>query len=125
MHLRRRRARLTATEPELILTGPNDFFNLRTHVIVATYLHGRQCQAIGGVVLGAVSDNQYFQATAQPADLGLVGMPPVVPHRVSIEAAILLQATHKIPPIVPNPFQEHFGGIPTSKRTYSGRQRRR
>jgi hypothetical protein len=70
---------------------------------------------MGGVVLVAVSDNEYFEAAAQPADFGPVGEPPMVPHRVSIKPAILLEPTDKIPAIVTNPLQERSGRIPRVK----------
>jgi hypothetical protein len=60
MQLSPLRTRLTATEPEVILTRTDDFFNVRPHSLAATDLHGWQCQAIGGVILGAVSDVQDF-----------------------------------------------------------------
>jgi hypothetical protein len=115
MDLRPLRARLTARQPELILTDADQFLNLRAYTVPLPHLHGRQRQAIGGVVLFAVSDNEYFEAAAQPADLGPGGGPPMVPHRMSIEAAILLEATDKIPAIVATPFQERFGRIPRIK----------
>jgi hypothetical protein len=34
------------------------------------------------------------------------------PERLAIEAAVRLQATHTIPAIIPNPFEERFRGIP-------------
>jgi hypothetical protein len=57
MQLRPRGADLTATQPELILTHPDHFLDLRMETIQAAHLRGRQRQAIGGVVLGAVSDH--------------------------------------------------------------------
>src|SRR5688572_17360550 len=36
----------------------------------------------------------------------------MVTDRVPIEATILLEAAHEVPPIVPNPFQQGLGGVP-------------
>ena len=55
MRLSPLRARLTACEAELILTDSNDFFNLGAHTVELPHLHGRQRQAISGVVRFAVS----------------------------------------------------------------------
>jgi site-specific DNA recombinase len=116
-----------ANHPEHTPGGtPGHFYRLRlAHLDLGAYtvqlphLHGRQRQAIGGVVLFAVSDNQHFEAAAQPADLSPVGVPPIVPNRVSIEAAILLEAADKLPPIVTHPFQERSGRIPRIKQDVS------
>ena len=53
-------ARLTAGQTELIFAHPDDFLDLGTDAIQSTDLGSRQCQAIGRVVLGAVSDDQDF-----------------------------------------------------------------
>ena len=115
MDLRPLCTRLTAREAELILTNANQFLDLGTSTIQLPHLHGRQRQAIGGVVLFAVSDNQHFEAATQPADLGPVGMPPMMPNCLSIEPAILLESTDKVPPLVTNAFQQRFGRIPRIK----------
>ena len=62
MQLSPLRPGLTARQAELILADPDDFLNLRADTIYPPYLHRRQLQAIGGVVLLAVSDNQYSEA---------------------------------------------------------------
>ncbi len=49
MPLRPLRTRLTAGQPELILTDPHDFFALGAECRQATYLRGCTRQAIGGV----------------------------------------------------------------------------
>ena len=67
VQLRPLRARLTATQAELILADADDFFNLGTDAIQPTHLGSRQREAIGRIVLGAVSDDQDFQAPGQPA----------------------------------------------------------
>src|SRR5919197_2546866 len=85
-------ARLTATQCELIFAHTDDFFDLGPDVIQPAYLRGRDRQAIGGVVLGAVSDHQYFESPTQPTGLGPIGMPTMVTEPVSIEAAVLLEA---------------------------------
>jgi site-specific DNA recombinase len=96
--------------------------NLRTHPIEAADLRSRQRQAVGGVVLGAVSDDQHFQPPTQPAALGPVRVAPPGPERLAIEPAVLLEATHKVPARVPNALQQGFRGIQASNSTYAGRQ---
>ena len=87
------RARLTARQAQLILADPDDFLDLRTDAIEAAHLGGRQCQAIGGVVLLAVSDNEHFEPPTQPAALGPVWVPPMMTERLPIEPAILFDST--------------------------------
>ena len=67
MQLSPLRARLTAIESELVFTGPHDFFDVRPYPIELADLDGRQRQAVGGKVFGAVSDHQDVQApVSQP-----------------------------------------------------------
>ena len=113
--LRPLRAGLTAGEGELILAHPNDFVDWCADTRALSYLHRRQGQAIGGIVLLAVSDKPYFEASAQPAHLGPVGVSPMLTHRMTIEPALLLQATYKIPAIVPNALEERFRRVPCIK----------
>jgi hypothetical protein len=115
MYLRSFGARLTAGQPELVLAGPDDFLNVGTQAIPSAHLHRRQGEALGGVVLLAVSDNESFEAPAQPTPLGPVRVLPMVPHRMSIEPAILLETADEIPAIVANPLQKGSGGIPGGK----------
>jgi hypothetical protein len=42
-------------------------------------------------------------------------MAPRGPERLTIEPAMLLQATHKVPPLVPKPLQHSLGRIPGIK----------
>jgi hypothetical protein len=112
MQLRPLRAGLTAAQPELILTHSNDFLDLRAYPIEATDLRSRQRQAIGGKVFGAVSDDQDFLSTSQPSSLCPIRVAPIRPEWLAVEAAILLEAAHKIPPIVANPLQQTSGRIP-------------
>jgi Bacterial extracellular solute-binding proteins, family 5 Middle len=107
------RARLTARQPELIFADADDLLNLGPHAIQPPHLCSRQCQAIRGVVLGAVSDHQDLQATRQPATLRPIGVPAIGTHGLSVEPAVLLQAAYEIPPIVTNPLQQPSGGIPS------------
>ena len=58
MQLRPFRAGLTAAQAKLILTHLDHFFDLRPDAIEPAHLGRRQCQAVGGRVLGAVSDDQ-------------------------------------------------------------------
>lgn len=104
MPLRPFRARLTVTQAELILADADHFFDLCAYAVHLPDLCSRECQAIGGVVFGAVSDDQDLQATSQSALFGPIGVTPIGPERLPIEAAILLDPTHEIPAIVPNAF---------------------
>jgi hypothetical protein len=104
--------RLTAIAPELVFTGANDFLDLRADPIQAADLRGRQCQAVGGQVFGAVSDDQDFQAPTQPAALRPVGLTPLGPKRVVVEPAVLLEPTDKAPPVVTNPLEQRLGWLP-------------
>jgi hypothetical protein len=112
LELRPRGAGLTARQPELLLTRPHHFLNLGAGAIPATDLCSRQGEAIRGVVLGAVADDQDLQTTRQPAALCPIRVAPQGPQRLTIEAAMLLQATDKIPAIGPNPFQARLRRIP-------------
>jgi hypothetical protein len=109
------RARLTACQAQRILAGPDDFLDLHTDGIETAHLGGRECQAIGGVVLLAVSGNEHSEAPAQPAALGPVGVPPILAGCLPIEPAILFETAHEIPSIVPNSFEEGSGGVPRIK----------
>jgi hypothetical protein len=108
-------ARLTARQGQLLLADPDHFLDLGTPAIQAAHLRGRQRQAIGGIGLLAVSDNEPCEASAQPSALGPVGVSPMVTHRVAIEPPMLFDTAHEIPAIVTNPLQEGFGGIPGIK----------
>lgn len=63
------------------------------------------------LLLGAVSDDEDFQATSQPAAFGPIGVPPMMMEGLPIDAARLLEPTDEIPPIVSNPLQKGSGGI--------------
>jgi hypothetical protein len=112
MQLSPLRTRLTAVQPELVLAHTDDFLDLRTHPLTSADLRRGQRQAVGGVVLGAVSDDQNFQPPTQPAALRPVRMAPIGPERLAIEPAVLLEATHKVPALVPDALQQGFRGIP-------------
>jgi hypothetical protein len=112
MQLSPLRAHLTAIKSELVFTGADDFFDLRTYPIESTDLGGRQRQAVGGEVFGAVSDHQDFQAPIQPAARRPVRMTPISPQRLVVEAAVLLEPTDKVPPIVANPLEQRLGRLP-------------
>jgi site-specific DNA recombinase len=101
---------------------PGHFYRLRLadlalgpDAIQPPYLSRRQHEAVGGVILGAVSDDRDFQPPGQPTAVRPIRVPPVGPNRWAIAAAVLLQTTDKVPPIVPNPLQQGFGGIPGGK----------
>ena len=105
-------ARLTATQCEVLFAHTDDFFDVGPDVIPPAYLRGRDRQAIGGVILGAVSDHQYCESPTQPTGLGPIGMPAMGTEPVPLDAAVLLEATHNIPAIVPTPLQEPRGRGP-------------
>jgi hypothetical protein len=75
--LRPLRAGLTAAQAELVLADPDHFLNLSAEAIHLAYLCCRQGEAIGGTILGAVSDDQNFQAPSKPAGFRPVGMAPI------------------------------------------------
>ena len=77
MELCPRGAGLTACQPELILTNTDHLLDLGADTVQATDLCSRQGEAIGGKILGAVSDNQDFQAPSQLTGLRPIGMAPV------------------------------------------------
>jgi hypothetical protein len=95
MQLGALRACLTAAQPELVLAGADHFLDLGANGIQAAYFSGRKRQAIGGIVLGVVSADQDLQTAGQPAAFGPIRVPPMVTHRVSIEAAILSAHTSR------------------------------
>jgi hypothetical protein len=115
MQLRPLGARLTAGQAELVLTHPDDFLDLGPEAIAPPYLSRGPPEAVGGVILGAVSDDQDFQPPGQPTAVGPIRVPPVGPNRLAIEAAVLLQTADKVPTSVPNPLQQGFRGIPGVK----------
>ena len=108
MQLRPLRAGLTAGQVQLMLAPPAHLFNLGPDAIEPLYLCSRQGQAIGGVVLLAVSDNPYFEAPAEPANLDPVGVSPMLTPCVAIEAAVFLQTTDGISSIVAHSFEAGF-----------------
>jgi hypothetical protein len=113
--LRPLRTRLTAGSTQVILTHAHDFLALGAETIPPAHLYGREGQAIGGIVLGAVADDQPVQASSQPASCRPGGMAPIGPKRGAIESAILFKTADNRPAIVPNPLQEGFGGLPGVK----------
>jgi len=92
-----------------------------TAALWARMRYRRRTSAAGRVrrwvasVLGAVSDHQDVQAACQPAACGPVRVASVVAHRVPIAPASLLEATHAIPPIVPNALAHRPRRIPGIK----------
>ena len=106
---------MTATQAELILTDSHNLFNLCADPRQSAHLRRRQRDAMGGIVRGAVSDDHDLQPPAQPAAVCPVRMSPIGPQGLAIEAAVLLEAADDIPPIVANPLQKLFGGIPGVK----------
>jgi hypothetical protein len=80
--------------------------------IEAADLCGRQCQAMGGVVRGAVSDDQHCHAPRKPAGFRPVGMAPIGTPRETMAATRLLEAADNRPAIVANPLEKGLRGIP-------------
>jgi hypothetical protein len=109
------RARLTAGQAALIFTDAHDFLNWGTDAIYPPHLSGWQRQAVGGVVLLAISDNKSFHPPAALAALGPGRMAPMVPERLPIDAAILVEAADEGPPIVAHARQQGLGGKPRIK----------
>src|SRR5262245_22496188 len=109
------RARLTAVEPEWVLTGTAACFALRTSPIASTDLGGRSRQAVGGDVCGAVSDHHDVQAPMQPARLRPGRMTPIGAQRLVVDAAVLREPTDNVPPIVVNPLEQGLGRRPGSE----------
>jgi hypothetical protein len=72
----------------------------------------REGQALGGVVLLAVSDPQYCDATGQPAALGLVRVSPIMTPCFPIAATIFLAPTPKRPAVVAHALPELFRWLP-------------
>jgi site-specific DNA recombinase len=98
---------------------PGHFYRLRlahldwrAHPIQPADLGGRQCEAVGGIVLGAVSDDQDVQATSQPAGFRPIGGTPIGSEGLAIAAAMRLQAAHNVPSIIPKALQQGFRGVP-------------
>jgi hypothetical protein len=120
MHLCLLRARLTATQPKWIRTDADHFFDLGPETIPLADLGSRPPETMGGKVLGAVSDGQDLQATGQPACHRPIRVTPIGPAGVLVEAAILLEPTDEIPPIVPHPLPQSFREIPGSKEHIRG-----
>jgi hypothetical protein len=54
-------AGLTATQAELSLPDPHDFFNMRAPPLESAHRHGRQRQAVGGKGLGAALTTNTFR----------------------------------------------------------------
>src|SRR5215211_6316814 len=101
-------ARLTARQAELVLANSHHLFDLGADAIQAPDLRRGQRQAAGGVVLGAVSDDQDFQADCQPAAFRPVGMPSMVENLLSIFFFFKQKTAYEIPPIVVNALEQHL-----------------
>ena len=108
MDLRPLGACLTACQAEWVRTHADHLFELGANARQPPDFRRGQCHAVGGLVLGAVSDDHALQIACQPAPVRPGGMPSRVAHRVPIESAILLQAAHEIPPIVVHALAYHL-----------------
>jgi hypothetical protein len=119
------RAGLTAIPPELIHAHTADFLALCAPPIELADLRGRQGQAIRRIVLGAVSDDQDLEPTAQPTRLRPIGVAPTGPERLAIEPAVLREATTKYQPESRMRRRKAFEGYQASNSTDARRQCRR
>jgi hypothetical protein len=54
-------AGLTATQPALLRADPHDCLDLGPPTLQTAHLWGHQCQAMGGIVLFAVSDHEHVE----------------------------------------------------------------
>jgi hypothetical protein len=90
----------TRWKVKLRLFHPDPFFTRGPDAREPPYLRSRQGQAMGAVVLLAVADNPDFEAPAQPANLGPVGVSPMRTPRVALKPAVFLQTTTELPSIV-------------------------
>lgn len=112
MQVARFGACFTASQTELILTGVDYFLDVGADAIHPSHLGGQLRQAIGGIVLLAVSDNQHFEAPTQPAGVRPIRTAPITPKGLTIEPEILFQAIHEVPPVVPKALKQRFGRVP-------------
>ena len=85
---------------------------MRAEAIPLAYRCCRQGEAIGGEILGAVSDDQNVQAPSEPAGFRPGGMAPIGTSRETIDATILREAADHRPAIVANPLEQGCRGIP-------------
>ena len=103
---------LTAAQPKLGLASTDDCLHLGAKRLQAAHFGSRQGQASGGVVLGAVSDDQDLQTTGQPAALCPIRVAPISPEGWPMAPTILLQPAHELPPLVAHPSQERPRRLP-------------
>ena len=106
MPLRPLRAGLTATQAAWPLTYPAHLFALGPDAGEPPALRSRPGQTVGGVVLGAVSDDQDFEVSWQPAGGAPIGRAPIRPNRGTVDATVLLQAADNVPAIVAQALQQ-------------------
>src|SRR5688572_15599100 len=106
MQLGARGTGLTAGKPQLIFAYTNDFLYLGSDAMEPPHVGRRQRQTVGRKVLGAVSDGQHFEDACQPPTLCPIGVMPMGSQGMAIESAVLLEAAHEIPAIVPDPLQQ-------------------
>jgi hypothetical protein len=106
MQLRPLGARLTAGQVELVRTNSQDFLELSPEALDSPDLSRWQHKAVGGVILGAVSDDQDSQASGQPTAVRPLRVPPIGTNRLAIEAAVLLRTADHVPSGVPHTRQQ-------------------
>jgi hypothetical protein len=105
-------ARLTTGAAELLFAHAEDFLQESAEAVPATPLRSRPGQAMGGLVLGAISDDQDGAVTCQSIGGDPVGMPALRPHRLALAPAVLREPPANLPALIATPLPEGFGGIP-------------
>lgn len=108
-------AGLTATQPALLRADPHDCLDLGPPTIQTAHLWGHQRQAMGGIILFAVSDHEHVEAPTQPATLGPVKMSPMVTEGVTMKPTMLVEPADDIPAVLANALQQDLRGIPGVK----------
>jgi hypothetical protein len=97
-------ARLTAGSAEWIFAHSEGVLKESAEAIPA-HLRSQQGQAMGGIVLGAVSDDQDFAVACQSTGGDPVGMTAIRTDRLAVAPAVLLEPTDNVPAIIANPLQ--------------------
>jgi hypothetical protein len=112
MPLRPLGTRWTATQAEVIRTDSPDLRKVCADAVHPPDLRCRHRQTVGGLVRGAVSDDQDVQAARPPAGLRPIRLAPIGPEGWAAEATVLLPSADAIPPIGAKPCQAGSAGLP-------------
>jgi hypothetical protein len=103
---------LTAFKAEVALQNANDFFHLLTLPVERAHLFGTEAEPVRRVVLAAVFHHEDLETSGERARRLPRRLRQIPDEWLPFEAPIFLELADKIPPIVPNPFQEWLRGIP-------------